>query len=216
MGSLLVEHLGAFTRRKLPRSPRQTALDPQPAGAASIGSHGAAGRPPFKKRPTVRGEILSTMPCSAASSAKAEGVQWLIRRPTSSGSRQARANTWATSSAEKVGGAPLRGRSPSTASISAPSFSGGISARRGCALAKRERQVMTVSRVMPSSVAMAVLEAQASALSTIEARRTSCWEAKLLGSGLPTLNALDHFSLRGRQLDKNRVRAGHSRSPWSK
>ncbi len=130
----------------------------------------------------VRGEILSTMPCSGASSAKAEGVQWLIGRPTSSGSRQARANTWATSSAEKVGGAPLRGRSPSTASISAPSFSEGISARRGCASAKRERQVMTVSRVMPSSVAMAVLEAQASALSTIEARRTSCQEAKLLGS----------------------------------
>ena len=62
----------------------------------------------FKKRPTWRGEIFSTIFCFMASRASAEGVQWVIGTSSSVGLSQAILMIWATGSGVNVHDLPGR------------------------------------------------------------------------------------------------------------
>jgi hypothetical protein len=72
----------------------------------------------FKNRPTLRGEIVATMPRFWTSSASSRLVQWLIGRPDCSGGSQATAMIWTICSGLKVAGFPGRGASSRISSTS--------------------------------------------------------------------------------------------------
>src|SRR5207248_2977100 len=71
-----------------------------------------------KKRPTVRAEMRGTMPRWTASAANSAGVQCVTGRPDAAGGSQASARSWQICSALKAGGAPARGASFNSATIS--------------------------------------------------------------------------------------------------
>ncbi len=121
----------------------------------------------------------------SASSASSRGVQASTGRPASAGGVHAMAMIWTICSGVKVGGAPGRGASASTAAISvrSPGSSASRAARSGAAAAQRARQRRAVLGEQPSCCAICSLGRPASAARMIWMRRTRacgavCWRSK--------------------------------------
>src|SRR5450631_4089469 len=109
MRSLLMKHgsgLVDLTHRADRLEPMRR--DHRLVGSASSACDGVAKRSPFKKRSTVRGEMVVTMPRFMASSASSRGVQALTGRSTVIGCSQASAMICMYCSKVKVPGAPER------------------------------------------------------------------------------------------------------------
>lgn len=119
------------------------------------------------------------MPRLTASSASSRGVQWLTGCPESAGSSHAITTIWTTCSAVKVAGAPERGLSARTLSMSSAkalsSPSASTASRAGAASSQRWRQLCTIPRSLSSRYATCSLLLLTLASSSIFARLTSRW-----------------------------------------
>lgn len=117
------------------------------------------------------------MPRLTASSASSRGVQWLTGRPETAGSSHAIATISTTCSAVKVAGAPERGLSARTFSMSSAkalsSPSASTASRAGAASSHRWRQLCTIPRSLSRRYATCSLLLLTLASSSILARLTS-------------------------------------------
>lgn len=131
-----------------------------------------------KKRPTVVGEMLLTMPWRSAWSASSRGVQASTGRPAARGEVQARLMIWTICSAEKVAGVPERGASANTLTPIWRSTHQSASAAANwlSAPTQRLRQMRIVKREQPSRVASGPTRCSAAMPKTIRTRRARACE----------------------------------------